>query len=68
MPTYSYLCNQCGVKFEKEVPFSANAESQTCPAGHLQVRRVFTAPAVVFKGKGFYVTDSRAAHKGNSGG
>lgn len=63
MPIYNYVCRACDTKFEKYVSFRENADLQSCPQGHTQVRRVFTAPAVVFKGNGFYVTDSRPKSK-----
>jgi len=31
----------------------------TCPNGHPQIHRVYSAPAIIFKGSGFYVSDSR---------
>jgi putative FmdB family regulatory protein len=63
MPTYNYVCELCGARFEKNVRFSDNPNQAECPNGHAQTRRVFTAPAVVFKGKGFYITDSRKPSK-----
>jgi putative FmdB family regulatory protein len=59
MPTYNFVCETCGSKFEKFMRFSESLLTVECPNHHTQVRRVFSAPAVVFKGKGFYVTDSR---------
>ncbi len=63
MPTYAYACKVCGARFEKFVPFSQDAQLATCPNGHAQVQRIFSPPAIVFKGTGWYKTDSRPANK-----
>jgi len=59
MPTYQYICNVCGRSFEKQLHFTDDVDHVTCPNGHQQTRRIFTAPSIVFKGSGFYITDSR---------
>jgi putative FmdB family regulatory protein len=66
MPTYSYVCDICGEKFDRFVRFSEDPNHVACPNHHQAVRRVFTTPAIVFKGKGFYATDSRPAAKETS--
>ena len=59
MPTYQYACTECGHAFEQFQSFSD--ESLTvCPACEGRLRKVFNAVGVVFKGSGFYRTDSRA--------
>ncbi len=60
MPTYEYLCKNCGERFEKVQSFSARPlkKHESC-GGELQ--KVFHASGVVFKGPGFYATDSRPA-------
>lgn len=60
MPTYQYRCTQCGTELEAVQKFSDPALTE-CPecAGHL--RKVFSAVGVVFKGSGFYATDSRSS-------
>ena len=60
MPTYEYLCKSCGERFEKVQSFSARPlkKHESC-GGELQ--KVFHASGVVFKGPGFYATDSRPA-------
>jgi putative FmdB family regulatory protein len=63
MPTYNYKCKVCGVEFEKFVPFSKNPEDVICPNGHKDIRRLFSPPVIVFKGKGFYITDNRPSSK-----
>jgi putative FmdB family regulatory protein len=58
MPKYDYRCNDCGHVYEKREGFDAPAV-QTCPECSGSARRVLTVPAIVFKGSGWYVTDSR---------
>jgi putative FmdB family regulatory protein len=67
MPTYQYACMDaaCGNQFELVQSFTDPAASQ-CPVCEGPVRKVFSAVGVVFKGSGFYRTDSRAgADKSN---
>src|SRR5437588_13101807 len=64
MPRYDYRCNDCGVVYEKREGFDAPA-LQDCPEWSGSARRVLTPPAIVFKGSGWYATDSR---KGSSNG
>jgi putative FmdB family regulatory protein len=58
MPTYEYLCNQCEHAFEAVQAFTEPAIEQ-CPKCGGQVRKVYNNVGVVFKGSGFYKTDSR---------
>ncbi len=60
MPTYSYACKDCDYRFDIQQAFSDDALSQ-CPRCHGALRKVYSAVGVVFKGSGFYRTDSRAA-------
>jgi putative FmdB family regulatory protein len=58
MPTYEYVCTECGAPLE--VVQSIHEPSLTeCPACHGRLRKVFGNVGVVFKGSGFYRTDSR---------
>ncbi len=59
MPTYAYACTECDHRFEVVQPFSDDALS-VCPECEGRLRKVFNAVGVVFKGGGFYRTDSRA--------
>lgn len=59
MPVYSFVCPTCGLRFDEKMSFQQDAHSATCPKGHEGARRVFSAPQVVFKGSGFYITDHR---------
>ncbi|RDI66676.1 FmdB family zinc ribbon protein [Nocardia pseudobrasiliensis] len=58
MPTYSYQCTQCGDKFDIVQSFSDNALT-TCEKCDGKLRKLFNSVGIVFKGSGFYRTDSR---------
>ena len=58
MPTYVYACDSCGDQFERFQSFK-DEPLRTCPACAGAVRRVFQPVGIVFKGSGWYVTDSR---------
>ncbi len=60
MPTYQYACSPCGHEFELVQSFSDEAIS-VCPECGGEVRKVYANVGVVFKGSGFYKTDSRPA-------
>ena len=60
MPTYQYRCTSCGEELEAVQKFTDPALT-TCPACAGDLRKVFSAVGVVFKGSGFYATDSRKA-------
>ena len=67
MPTYVYQCKECGHRFEIFQSFSADA-LDTCPeCREVALRKVLFPAGVVFKGSGFYVTDSRQAPPSTSG-
>ncbi len=59
MPTYQYACTACDHAFEQFQSFSEDSLT-TCPACQGRLRKVFNAVGVVFKGSGFYRTDSRS--------
>lgn len=57
MPLYEYQCNSCSHRFEKIVKFS-DPPLTVCPAcGEESIEQLLSAPAVQFKGSGWYVTD-----------
>ncbi len=56
MPLYEYQCENCGVTFEVIQKFSDPAV-ETCRACGGKVRRLLSAPAIQFKGTGWYITD-----------
>jgi putative FmdB family regulatory protein len=60
VPTYQYACTECGHGFEQVQSFTDDALT-VCPECQGRLRKVFNAVGVVFKGSGFYRTDSRAA-------
>ena len=61
MPTYQYECDACGAPLEAVQSFSDAALTQ-CPAcGAEALRKVYGSVGVVFKGSGFYRTDSRSS-------
>jgi putative FmdB family regulatory protein len=60
VPTYQYACTECGHAFDQVQAFSDDALTE-CPACSGRLRKVFNAVGVVFKGSGFYRTDSRSA-------
>lgn len=64
MPIYEYECQVCGTVFEKRQSFSDEPQAD-CPNGHKETRRLLAAPAIVFKGSGFYVNDSKAKNSAN---
>ena len=68
MPTYQYACKEpaCGHRFEAVQSFSDDPIA-ICPVCEGQVRKVFSAVGVVFKGSGFYRTDSRENAKSANG-
>ncbi len=59
MPTYQYACTACGHRFEAVQSFS-DASLTDCPECAGRLRKVFSSVGIVFKGSGFYRTDSRA--------
>lgn len=59
MPTYEYEC-PAGHRYETREGFDA-PPAQKCAKCRRVARRVISAPSVVFKGSGFYITDSRSA-------
>jgi putative FmdB family regulatory protein len=58
MPLYIYKCKKCLHQFVERQRFSDDPLTQ-CPQCEGQIRRVINSVGVVFKGSGFYVTDSR---------
>ena len=64
MPTYQYACTSCGERLEVVQKFSDDPLT-VCPACSGALRKVFSPVGVVFKGSGFYKTDSRS--KSSSG-
>ena len=67
MPTYQYRCTSCGHDLEVVQKFTDPALTE-CPVCSGGLRKIYNAVGVVFKGSGFYRTDSRAgAESGGAG-
>jgi putative FmdB family regulatory protein len=64
VPLYDYQCRQCSEVTEVRHGFKETFEG-TCPKCGGEMARVFNPAGIVFKGSGFYITDSR---KGGDGG
>ncbi|WP_084612200.1 FmdB family zinc ribbon protein [Thermocrispum municipale] len=64
MPTYQYACKQCDHRFEAVQSFS-DASLTECPECSGPLRKLFGSVGVIFKGSGFYRTDSRASSSSN---
>jgi putative FmdB family regulatory protein len=58
VPTYQYTCTECGEPLEEVQKFSDDPLT-VCPVCGGKLRKVFSAVGIVFKGSGFYRTDSR---------
>jgi putative FmdB family regulatory protein len=57
VPIYEYECEACGHRFERIQKFS-DPPVETCPnCGKGKVRKLFSSPAIQFKGTGWYITD-----------
>jgi putative FmdB family regulatory protein len=63
MPTYEYTCRDCGHTFDI-VQKMADDSLTICPRCGGRLRKVFAAPAIAFKGSGFYATDHGKGSKG----
>jgi len=64
MLLYDFRCPKCKHKFEAFRPIDSDGGAR-CPRCKKTAKRVFSPPAIVFKGSGFYCTDNK---KGNSNG
>ena len=67
MPTYQYACTACGHRFEAVQSFSDSSLTD-CPECAGRLRKVFSSVGIVFKGSGFYRTDSRSGGSGTDSG
>jgi len=66
VPTYQYACTACGHRFEAVQSFSDSSLTD-CPECAGRLRKVFSSVGIVFKGSGFYRTDSRSGGSGADG-
>ncbi|HTZ12763.1 MAG TPA: FmdB family zinc ribbon protein [Mycobacterium sp.] len=67
MPTYSYACTECDNRFDVVQAFTDDSLT-TCDKCSGRLRKLFNSVGVVFKGSGFYRTDSRESTKSSSNG
>jgi putative FmdB family regulatory protein len=67
VPTYSYACTGCGDRFDVVQAFTDDALT-TCQQCSGRLRKLFSSVGVVFKGSGFYRTDSRESAKSSTNG
>jgi putative FmdB family regulatory protein len=65
VPTYQYQCTECGEALEVVQKFTDDALT-VCPNCEGKLRKVFSAVGIVFKGSGFYRTDSRGGSSSSS--
>jgi putative FmdB family regulatory protein len=65
VPTYQYACTECDEQLEVRQSFTDDALT-VCPSCEGRLRKIFNAVGVVFKGSGFYKTDSRKQPSGSS--
>ena len=61
MPIYEYECEKCACRFELKRLFGEDMGNPCCPRCRGKVRRLFSPSAILFKGSGFYVTESRSS-------
>lgn len=66
MPTYSYACTACEHRFDTKQSFT-DPSLTDCPECTGRLRKLFAPVGVVFKGSGFYRTDSRSTPPSESG-
>jgi putative FmdB family regulatory protein len=67
VPTYSYACTECNNRFDVVQAFTDDALT-TCEKCSGRLRKLFNSVGVVFKGSGFYRTDSRESAKTSTNG
>ncbi|HEV8535057.1 MAG TPA: FmdB family zinc ribbon protein [Candidatus Limnocylindria bacterium] len=65
MPIYDYRCDHCGHSFSAVQSFK-DQQLEKCPKCGKRPRRLIAAPAIVFKGSGWYKTDSRPSDKSDA--
>ncbi len=69
MPTYEYVCKDCGYEFEEFQSIKAEP-IKVCPkcGGHNVMRKISAGGGLVFKGSGFYITDYKNKHSSPNNG
>lgn len=66
MPVYTYRCESCGVRFERQQSFDEPALTRCPECNKKTLRKVYTPVGIVFKGSGFYSTDHRSPSGSNT--
>jgi putative FmdB family regulatory protein len=66
VPTYQYTCTACGHHLEAVQSFSDDPLTE-CPECNGRLRKLFSSVGIVFKGSGFYRTDSRSSSSSSDG-
>ena len=61
MPVYDYVCSSCDYRFELRKSWSEDTSANCIKCGAVAIKQ-FASPAIVYKGSGFYTTDTRAAN------
>jgi putative FmdB family regulatory protein len=67
MPTYEYACRSCGEHLEVVQSFRDDPLT-TCPGCQGELRKVFSAAGIIFKGSGWHIKDYATSGSGNSAG
>ena len=67
MPLYEYQCEKCAKRFERIQKYS-DPPIETCPSCGAPVKKLFSSPAIQFKGSGFYITDYPKKSAGDGSG
>ena len=60
MPTYTYQCENCGIRFDQYQKFTEDPLVMCPECSEPALRKVYLPVGIVFKGKGFYATDNRS--------
>jgi len=60
MPIYTYRCESCGVRFERQQGFNDPVLTRCPECNKKALRKVYTPVGILFKGSGFYATDHRS--------
>ena len=60
MPTYTYHCDNCGIRFDRYQKFEDQSLSYCPECNKKSLRKVYAPVGIVFKGSGFYATDHRS--------
>jgi putative FmdB family regulatory protein len=68
MPIYTYQCENCGVRFERQQKFSEEPLKRCPECNQNTLRKIYLPVGIVFKGSGFYATDNRSPSGGSRKG